>query len=125
MGVESVFVGCVEEVVGIGVFATVEKGVGTFFQHTDIGVDVHAVDDKLFADKGVEQREVEFGGVDGIVDIDGRILCAINISDEPVAGVEEGVVLGEDVLFGIGKMGVGEGEALSCVETPNWTRFSS
>ena len=43
----------------------VEQSVGVGFNHTDGGGEVDTVDNEFFADEGVEEGEVEFGGVDG------------------------------------------------------------
>ena len=113
MGVESVFERGGAQVVRVGSFAAIEKCVGIGPEHPDGGCNIYAVDDELFPDKGVEQWEVELGGFDGTGYANGirfGIGCFVDAADQSVAGVEEGIVLGDAVLFGRGEAGVGQGE---------------
>ena len=113
MGVESVFERGGVQVVRVGSFAAIEKCVGIGPEHPDGGCNIYAVDDELFPDEGVEQWEVELGGLDGTGDAKGirfGIGCFVDAADQSVAGVEEGIVLGDAVLFGRGEAGVGQGE---------------
>ena len=109
---ESVFESGITQFVGVGLLTAVEQGVGVGLNHTDGGGEVDTVDDEFFADEGVEEREVEFGGVDGAVDgrVGGLVVGSLEGALQTVAGVEEGVVLGDDVFFGRLDVGVGEGE---------------
>ena len=101
------------QVVRVGSFAAIEKCVGIGPEHPNRGCNIYAVDDELFPDKGIEQWEVELGGLDGTGYANGirfGIGCFVDAADQSVAGVEEGIVLGDAVLFGRGEAGVGEGE---------------
>ena len=112
VGVESVFESGIAQFVGVGLLTAVEQGVGVGFNHPDGGGEVDTVDNEFFADEGVEEGEVEFGGVDGAVDgwVGGLGVGSLEGALQTVAGVEEGVVLADDVFFGRLDVGVGEGE---------------
>ena len=112
VGVESVFESGITQFVGVGWLTAVEQGVGVGFNHTDGGGEVDTVDNEFFADEGVEEGEVEFGGVDGAEDgrVGGMGIGSFESALQSVAGVEEGVVLADDVFFGRLDVGVGEGE---------------
>ena len=112
VGVEGVFKGGVAEVVGVGVGTAIEQGVAVGHQHTDVRVDVDAVDDKLFADKGVEQGEVELRSIDDVVDVEG-VGFARGIGADggkhSIPSSDHGVVLRQRMVFGRGKMSAGDG----------------
>ena len=110
VGVEDVFVGGVAHFGRVAGIAAVVEGVAFGFEDADGGFDVHSVDYEFFPDERVEQGEVEFGGVDGVV-VDEVAILFVGVVDgvhEAVAGAEEGVVLREDAFFLRGEVGLGQ-----------------
>ena len=113
VGVERVFESGVKEIVGVCSWATVEERVGLGHEDADMWSDVDAVDDKFFTDKRIEEGEIEFRGFDDVVDVEGVGFAGFGSADvgqHAVAGIKHCVVLSDDVLFGEGETGIGEGD---------------
>ena len=114
VGVERVFESGVKEIVGVCPWATVEERVGLGHKDADMWSDVDAIDDKFFTDKRIEEGEIEFRGFDDVVEVEGVGFAGFGSADvgqHSVAGIKHCVVLSDDVLFGKGETGIGEGES--------------